>query len=61
MTTQKFAQQIEHLMLTGVIQGRQLLKLYYALKAYEQGAITEQDMRQVIDEVDPEQYWLEAD
>jgi hypothetical protein len=55
MTIRKFAQQIEYLLFTGVIQRCSILKLHYLLKTYEQGKLSSEEMQEVIDQFDSEQ------
>lgn len=64
MNTRQFALQIDWLLLTGAIEGDQILTLHKQLKFYQQGAISEAAMQTAIDDVDPDlavqSYW-EAD
>ena len=62
MTVRKFATDVEHLLLTGSIEGDDLLKLYHLLKAYEKGTIVADVLRTAIDQHDPDQIqqWFEG-
>jgi hypothetical protein len=60
MSITRFAQQIEHLLFTGAIEGEAVLTLYNLLKSYEQGLIRAEDLQAEINAFDREQqYWLE--
>ncbi len=55
MKTREFAEQIEHLLWTGAIEGHQVLSLYYLLQSYQQGTMSGAAMQDAIDQCDPEQ------
>lgn len=61
MTTAKFGQQIDHLLWTGMLEGKDLLRLYHLLQAYKQGLISDKAMQQAINQHDPDyvEQWLE--
>jgi len=54
MNTRQFALQIDWLLLTGAIEGNQLLTLYQQFKRYQQGAISDAAMQTAIDDFDPD-------
>lgn len=53
MNTRQFAQRLEWLLLTGAIEGNQILTLHQKLKHYQQGAISDAAMQTALDDVDP--------
>lgn len=54
MAKNTFSNQILYLLLTGAIQGQEILSLHRMLKAYEQGEVSAEEMQTVIDAHDPE-------
>jgi hypothetical protein len=54
MATREFARQIEHLLWTGALRGRAILKLSLLLKFYQQGKVSKEKMQEAIDQYDPE-------
>jgi hypothetical protein len=58
MTVQEFARQIEYLLWTGAIQGKQILNLYHLLLSYQHRQIDAQAMQNAINECDPDQIAL---
>jgi hypothetical protein len=55
MTVQRFAQQIEYLLWTGAIEGKQILNLHYLLLSYRHQWINDQEIQKAIDECNPDQ------
>jgi len=48
MANTTFSQQIEYLLWTGAIEGKEILDLYHLLKRYKQGAIHAEEMQEAI-------------
>ncbi len=61
MKLREFVEQIDHLLWTGAIEGKQVLKLHHLLQAYQQGKLSAEGMQDAIDQCDPEllQNWLD--
>lgn len=54
MSVRAFAQEIEYLLLIGALRGRAILELHWALKGYELGVITDEEMQEAIAKYHPE-------
>lgn len=54
MAKNTFSNQILYLLLTGAIQGQEILSLHRMLKAYKQGEVNAEEMQTVIDAHNPE-------
>lgn len=48
MAKDTFSDQILYLLLTGAIQGEEILSLHHLLKRYKQGAISAEEMQEAI-------------
>jgi hypothetical protein len=54
MTVQGFAKQIEYLLWTGAIQGKQILNLHHLLLSYQHKLLDAQEMQKAIDKYNPD-------
>ncbi|MBD1848423.1 hypothetical protein [Leptolyngbya sp. FACHB-711] len=53
MTVEQLAKAIEHLLLTGAIEGNKVIELYHLLMDFEQGRIEAAELQEAIDQHEP--------